>query len=183
MNNQGQVVVDWAGGSTADSAGIYMQQFTISFVGLDSPAGDTFYAKGPGGRSFPTRTSTRSAPVSRPDDAVDRSPSPGPPGVAPTCEVEHRPGGRGGHPDEASLERCREPLPRPGPSAGEGGKAEALLRRAPAARQSRPESNTSLRFSRAGFIEDRLSPDLVRTSRGVGHPWWPNDRQRTFSTT
>ena len=41
MNNQGQVAVDWAGGSTLDGAGIYMQQFTISFIGLESPASDT----------------------------------------------------------------------------------------------------------------------------------------------
>jgi hypothetical protein len=46
MNNQGQVVVGWAGGSTQDSAGIYMQRFTISFVGLESPSGDTLYAEG-----------------------------------------------------------------------------------------------------------------------------------------
>jgi Matrixin len=59
MNNQGQVVVDWAGGSTADSAGIYMQQYTISFVGLDSPAGDTFYAKG-------SRAEGHSRPVHHP---------------------------------------------------------------------------------------------------------------------
>jgi hypothetical protein len=46
MNNQGQVVVDWAGGSTQDSAGIYLQRFTISFVGLNATSGDTFDAKG-----------------------------------------------------------------------------------------------------------------------------------------
>ena len=36
MDNQGQVVVAWAGGSALDSAGIYMQQYSISYVGLDS---------------------------------------------------------------------------------------------------------------------------------------------------
>ena len=42
MDNQGHIAVDWSGGGKLDNAGIYMQQYTLSFLGLDVAAGDTF---------------------------------------------------------------------------------------------------------------------------------------------
>lgn len=58
MDNQGHVVVIWAGGGAQDSAGIFMQRFTISYVGLDSPAGDVFHPTGqsPDDHSGPAHT-------------------------------------------------------------------------------------------------------------------------------
>ncbi len=43
MNNQGQVVVAWAGGSAADISGVFFQQFTISF---SADSVDGFFAQG-----------------------------------------------------------------------------------------------------------------------------------------
>jgi hypothetical protein len=46
MNNEGNVVSVWAGGSATDTNGVLMQQYLLSFVGLEGAAGDTFMAQG-----------------------------------------------------------------------------------------------------------------------------------------
>jgi hypothetical protein len=48
INDEGDVVSVWAGGNVADNSGVLMQQYTISFVGLDAAAGDTFFPHGNG---------------------------------------------------------------------------------------------------------------------------------------
>ena len=53
INDEGNVVSVWAGGNVADNSGVLMQQYTISFLGLEGPVMDTFnpHGGGPGHRA------------------------------------------------------------------------------------------------------------------------------------
>jgi hypothetical protein len=73
MNNQGNVVSIWTGGSAVDSAGVFMQQYTIS---SSQETSDGFYAQGDPNDPDQAHTTPSSAPP-----VAIVPPGGGPPGV------------------------------------------------------------------------------------------------------